>query len=96
MKDWLFGESGRQWLLAEYVAAERSTYALADEKGTYANLVRRALLHHGIPLRSKSDAQRAAVKGGRHVSPTAGRERTDEERASISAGVSEFWASHTP
>jgi hypothetical protein len=96
MKDWLFGAAGREYLLAEYVTAERSTYAIADEKGTYANLVRRALLRHGIPLRDKSAAQRAAVKSGRHASPTAGRERTDEEKANISAGVSGFWASQTP
>lgn len=100
MKDWLFSEPGRQYLLAEYVTAERSTYSIADEKQTYANLVRRALLHHGIPLRSKADAQRAALKSGRHASPTAGRARTDEEKDHISAGVSRHWddrnASPTP
>jgi hypothetical protein len=88
MKHYLFSERGKNYLLSEYVEKERSTYDIAAENLTYANLVRRALVHHGLYRRDKSQAQKAALKAGRHDHPTQGRSRTPEERQRIGEGVS--------
>jgi hypothetical protein len=88
MKDFLFSARGREFLLDEYVRQEKSTYLIAEERDTYANLVRRALIHHGIEARDKGQAQKAALKAGRHTHPTEGRARTPEERKRIGESVS--------
>ncbi len=87
MKQWLFTEQGRAYLLEEYIVKVRSTYAIAAERGTYPNMVRRALQSHGFRLRDKSAAQAAALASGRHAHPTKGRSRSAEEREAISAGL---------
>jgi hypothetical protein len=91
MRDFLFTPAGKVYLQEEYVEKERSTYDIADERRTYANLVRRALVFHRLKLRDKPNAQKAALKKGRHPHPTKGRTRSEEERARISEGVSEVW-----
>jgi hypothetical protein len=88
MKDFLFSERGREYLLDEYVRQEKSTYAIAHQRDVYPNLVRRALIHHGIEARDKSAAQRAALKAGRHTHPTEGRRHSPEVRQRIGEGVS--------
>jgi len=88
MKNFFFSERGKSYLLSEYVEKERSTYDIAAENLTYANLVRRALIHHGIEARDKSAAQKAALEAGRHTHPTEGRVRSPEERQRIGEGVS--------
>lgn len=90
-RDFLWTEEGRQYLLEEYVVRERSTYDIAQERFTYANKVRRALLHHGFALRDKSAAQLAATRARRHDHPTKGRPRSAEERHAISQGLSRAW-----
>jgi hypothetical protein len=64
--DYLFSEAGRIYLEKEYVQNNRSTYDLAAEREVYANVIRRALVFHGIKLRSKGEAQKIACKLGRH------------------------------
>jgi len=88
MKNFFFSERGKTYLLCEYLKKERSTYDIAAEHRSYANLVRRALLHHDIPVRNKSEAQQAAWKAGRNTHPTEGRTRSPEERHKIGEGVS--------
>jgi hypothetical protein len=90
-KDQLFDGQGKAYLGAEYVANRRSTYDIAAELGLYANLIRRALIKHGYELRDRSAAQKAALDSGRLSHPTAGRERTDEERTSIGSSVAGAW-----
>lgn len=91
MKDFLFSESGRTYLLEEYGRKERSTYDIAKELDVYPNRVRRALIHHKIQLRNRGEAQKAALESGRHVHPTEGRKRTEQERTSISEGMARVW-----
>jgi hypothetical protein len=88
MKHFFFSERGKSYLLCEYVEKERSTYDIAAENQTYANLVRRALVHHGLYRRDKSQAQKAALKAGRHTHPTEGRPHSSEVRQRIGEGVS--------
>jgi hypothetical protein len=87
MKHYLFSERGKTYLAREYLENQRSTYDIAEENLTYANLVRRALVHHGLQRRDKSQAQRSALRAGRHQHPTEGRARTPEERKRIGEGV---------
>jgi hypothetical protein len=70
--DFLFTAEGRAYLEEEYVRKQRSTYAIARDRGGYANLINRALRHHGFARRSHSDAQKAALDAGRHTHPTRG------------------------
>ena len=84
---WLNDPTGKAFLLAEYLANRRSTYDIARALGCHPNAVRRALVRHGIPPRTRSAAQAAALASGRHPHPTRGRARTPEERRAIGDGV---------
>lgn len=75
MKDFFCPQS-KKYLQQHYVKLGKSTYVIAAEQGTYANLIRRALIHHGIPLRSKAQAQKIALKSGRHPHPTRKQQQT--------------------
>ena len=79
--------AGAAYLTVEYVTKKRSIYDLANEKGTYPNMIRRALVRHGLGRRSKSEAQKEALKDGRHPHPTKGKARSQEERDRIRKGV---------
>lgn len=86
-------EKGKVYLLEQYEKAQLSTYIVAKALGTYANCVRRALIHHKIELRDKSEAQRASLESGRHEHPTQGRPRTEDEKVAIGEGVVAAWKS---
>jgi len=87
IKDWLMSAAGAAYLTQEYVLNERSTYELAREKGTYAKLISRALVFHGLARRDKGTAQSSAIKCGRHPHPTKGKPRSVDDRNSIRKGV---------
>ncbi len=91
MSDFLFTPEGRDYLVSEYKENARSTYDIATEKGTYPNRIRRALKFHKIKVRDKSQAQSAALKSGRHVHPTEGKNRSVAEKLKISKGMAEVW-----
>lgn len=77
--DTLFTPHGREFLQAEYLDKGRSTHEIAGELGTYANRIVRALRYHGLPTRDRSDAQKAALKSGRHAHPTKGKGKNGQE-----------------
>ncbi len=93
-KGYLFSSEGRPFLLHEYNEQGKSTYVIAAELGTYANVVRRALLHHGIQLRSHSEAQQQALKSGRTLHPTRGRPRPEATKERISQSLREKGITH--
>ena len=70
---------------------DMSTYQIAKELDTYPNKIRRILKKQGKQLKSKSEAQKAALKAGRSKHPTEGRTRTYEEKLSISKAMSTYW-----
>ena len=74
-----------------YVDQDMSTYEIAENFSTYPNKIRRILTKNGIPLKSHSQAQKAALKKGRAKHPTIGRKRTKEERIKISSSVHTYW-----
>jgi len=65
---------------------------IADELGTNRQRVRRAIIKHGITIRGKSEAQKAALESGRAEHPTEGTHRPEEVRLRIAESVSEDWA----
>lgn len=83
----------KKWLYTQYITKKRSTHDIAEEVGTYANKIRRELKKFGIPLRSKSEAQKAALATGRSEHPTEGKERSEETRIKISEKMVETWES---
>lgn len=72
-----------------------STYEIASKLETYPNKITRTLKKHGIELRDKSQAQKLALDQGRCKHPTAGKERSLEERVKISSGLVSYWDSIT-
>lgn len=79
------------YLTNEYVSKQRSVGDIATEHNTYANKIRRELLHYGIPLRDKSDAQTAALSSGRHKHPTKGTVRDEDVKVRIGKNVAASW-----
>lgn len=72
-----------QKILKEYNEGA-SLHEIAENYNTYANKIRRLLKKLGVKTRDKSEAQSNALKRDRKKHPTAGRERTDEEKLKIS------------
>lgn len=78
-------------IIRMYTSENKSTYEIAEHMSTYPNKIRRILKRHGVSLKTHSEAQKAALKKGRAVHPTGGRERTLEERIKISSAVHSYW-----
>jgi very-short-patch-repair endonuclease len=75
----------------EYIEKERSPADIADEHNTYPNKIRREIRSFGFTLRDKSEAQKAAIKNGRHLHPTKGKTRDITVRHKISASMARVW-----
>ena len=56
----------------------RSTYQIAEHFNTYPNKIRRILTKNGVELKTRSQAQKNALKRGRATHPTSGKKRTKE------------------
>ena len=82
-------------IISMYTDKLMSTYEIAKKLDTYPNKITRTLKKHGIPLRDKSQAQKLALAEGRCEHPTAGKERSLEERVKISSGLVTYWDSIT-
>ena len=86
-----FAQKHKEFLIAQYITKQKSTYEIAQELSTYPNKIRRALKSLGVDLRTKSQAQTVAISTGRHEHPTKGKQRTESEKVAISNGMSTFW-----
>lgn len=64
---------------------------IAQKLGTYANKIRRYAISNGIKIRNKSDAQKNALKTGKHKHPTKGTERPENVKNKIGLGVMNSW-----
>ncbi len=82
-----------QAIISMYTEKLMSTYEIAKQLNTYPNKITRTLKKHGIALRDKSQAQKLALAEGRCEHPTAGKERSLEERVKISSGLVSYWDS---
>jgi very-short-patch-repair endonuclease len=74
-----------------YNSGNYSTYELAEKFETYPNKIRRILRKNGITLRSKSAAQKNALKKGRASHPTKGKTQSDSTRRKISDSQGKIW-----
>jgi|SRR6056300_250280 very-short-patch-repair endonuclease len=78
-------------VISLYSEQNKSTYEIAKQLNTYPNKIRRTLIKHGIELKDKSAAQKAALESGRSSHPTAGKKRTNEQKIAISKGLVNYW-----
>tara|TARA_R110000824_G_scaffold10866_1_gene47588 strand:+ start:74941 stop:75708 length:768 start_codon:yes stop_codon:yes gene_type:complete len=74
-----------------YNSGNYSTYELAEKFETYPNKIRRILRKNGVALRSKSAAQKNALKKGRASHPTKGKTQSDATRRKISDSQGKIW-----
>ena len=87
-----FSQLSPEVLQQEYLTKGRSDRDIASEYGTYPNAVRRLRLRYGIPSRDKEEAQKLALKSGRHPHPTKGSKRNAGTKEKISDAVADAWA----
>lgn len=74
----------KEWVFDQYVTQLKSTTQIAQELGTYVKKVVRALVKHGITIRTKNESQAIALQRGRAKHPTLGELRPVETREKIS------------
>lgn len=75
-----------------YVDGGLSFQAIAKKYETYPNKILRDAKKFNIEIRSKSAAQKNALKNGVHKHPTMGRKRTQTEKDKIGMGVMKTWS----
>lgn len=81
----------KEYIDEHYWKNGESIHIMAKDLGTYPNKIRRTILSFYPSLRTKSEAQSISLKNGFSKHPTKGKERTEEEKASISSSVAENW-----
>ena len=87
-----FAEEHKEVILKMYNDEDKSTYEIAEALDTYPNRIRRSLLKLGVELKSKSVAQKNALKSGRHVHPTKGKKHSQETKNKISESIYQYWS----
>lgn len=78
-------------IINEYEKNKKSFKDIAEERGTYANKIRRDAIRFAISIRTKSEAQKNVLSTGKAEHPTKGKERTQEEKNKIGHGVMKSW-----
>jgi len=76
-----------------YLEEHKSFQEIAEKYNTYPNRVRRDAIKIGIPIRSKSEAQKLALETGKHKHPTKGTTRSEETKEKIGSSVMNSWES---
>lgn len=74
-----------------YIDKNKSFAEIASSFNTYPNKILRDAKNFGIPIRNKSDAQKVALKTGKHKHPTKGKKRSDKVKDKIGKGVMDAW-----
>lgn len=74
-----------------YISKQKSFEDIAKAYGTYANKIRRDAIKFKINIRDKSEAQKNALKTGKHKHPTKGSKRTEDTKMKIGKTVMETW-----
>ena len=69
----------------------KSTYEIAKNLNTYPKKIERILKKNGCKLRSKSEAQKSALKHGRATHPTKGKPKTEAQKLQISKNMEQRW-----
>lgn len=93
MKDYnKLSDSEKTSLLKKMYEKEKQSFQdIATSLNTYANKVRRDAIKLKIKIRDKSDAQKNALKSGKHCHPTKGKKRDTSVKQKIGMGVLKSW-----
>ena len=78
-------------LIKEYEKSNKSFKDIADQYLTYANKIRRDAIKYGIKIKDKSQAQKNALKKGKSIHPTKGKNRPQEVKDKIGLSVMNSW-----
>ena len=70
-----------QIIQERYVKKNQSFREIAKDLNTYPNRILRDAKKFNIPIKSKSQAQKNALKSGKHKHPTKGRVRSEQEKS---------------
>lgn len=82
-------------IVQSYIEKKQSFQDIAKEYDTYANKIRRDAKKFNISIRNKSDAQKNALKTGRHNHPTKGTTRSEKTKNKIGTSVLQSWENMT-
>lgn len=88
----LTNEDKKQLINKLYHQDKMSFADIAEKYHTYANRIRRDAKSFNIPIRNKSEAQKNALKIGRHKHPTKGSVRDQETKNKIGMSVLKSWS----
>lgn len=91
--DQLTDEAKKDMINKLYCQENLSFKDIATKYDTYTNKILRDAKKLGIKIKNKSEAQKNALKTGKHKHPTKGRQRSDDEKHSIGVSVMKNWAS---
>jgi very-short-patch-repair endonuclease len=83
----------KQKITQLYEVENKSFQDIAVILDTYANKIRRDAIRFKINIRNKSDAQKNALKTGKHAHPTKGKIRDDITKYKIGNAVLKSWDS---
>jgi very-short-patch-repair endonuclease len=90
----LLSDKQKQQVIKDlYIKQKLSLGDIAEQLNTYPNKIRRDAKRFNITLRDKSDAQKNALKTGKHKHPTKGTQRDEETIQKIGLGVMQNWES---
>lgn len=88
----LYTEEGKQWLQTNYIDGDYSAKDIVVKFAlSYPNVVYRALRHHGLPRKHRSTAQSDYLRKNPEKHPTAGKERTLDEKKRIGLSMHHYW-----
>jgi len=89
---WNLQDSEKLFLLKEAYSNEKMSWIqIANALGTYPNKIRREAKRLGIQSRTKSTAQKEALKSGRSLHPTEGKALTEDTKLKISECQGLVW-----
>lgn len=87
-----YNEEDKKKLIQKlYIQEKRSFAEIAGLHNTYANKIRRDAKKFRIKIRDKSDAQKNAIKTGKHKHPTKGQERSQDVKNKIGLSLINSW-----
>lgn len=88
-------EQKKKLITEMYIEKNKSFADIADAYGTYPNKVRRDATKWNIKIRDKSEAQKNAIKTGKHKHPTKGQSRSEDVKNKIGHSVLKSWENLT-
>lgn len=85
-------DKDKKELISDLYSKQGQSFAdIALSYDTYANKIRRDAVKFNIKIRDKSEAQKNALKTGKHSHPTKGKERSSSTKQKIGLGVLNSW-----